>query len=240
MRLDEYLTAQKFFDSRTKAKQAIERGEINVNGKTVLKPSYDLIESEDNNIQWIRAEDYVSLGGYKLSKALKDFNFSVKDLVVADIGASTGGFTDCLLKNGAKKVFAVDLNDGLLHEKLKNDNRVFPIIKNAKDLIKDDFNSELDLLVADLSFISATMVIPVFSELIDSKKHVILLIKPQFEVGEKKKFKNGIIRDEGIRDKVCQKVIDCAKDNNFDKIALTTAPINEGKNVEYLLLLKRR
>ncbi len=239
MRIDEYLTEKNFFCSRTKSKQAIERGEIYLDGKVILKPSFDLSLDCDYKIEWVRSEDYVSLGGYKLSKALKDFNFSVKDKIVADIGASTGGFTDCALKNGAKKVFAVDLNDNLLHDKLKADDRVKPIIKNAKDLKKKDFGVELDLIVADLSFISATMVLPVFSKLLSSGKDVILLIKPQFEVGIKKKFKNGIIRDSALRDSACNKVIECAEQNEFIKVNLTTAPKTEGKNLEYLLLLKK-
>ena len=150
MRLDAYLLETKYFDSRTKAKQAIERGEIYLDGKKIDKSSFDVSLDIEHKIEWKREEDFVSLGGYKLSKALKDFDFCVKDFIVADIGASTGGFTDCLIKNGAKKVFAIDLNDGLLHEKLRGDLRVVPLIKNAKNLSKEDFNLTLVKQIKDL------------------------------------------------------------------------------------------
>ena len=162
MRLDNYLVEKGIFDSRTKAKQAIERGEIFVDSKKILKSSFEIKEQEVD-VKHVYESKFVSLGGYKLEKALKDFNFNVTDLVVADIGASTGGFTDCLLQNGAKKVYAIDLNDTLLHQKLKESDSVIPIIKNAKDLVLDDFSDHLDLIVADLSFISITQVLSTFS-----------------------------------------------------------------------------
>ena len=239
MRLDNYLVEKEFFDSRTKAKQAIERGEILINNKKVLKASFEI--KEDNvEIKHVYESKFVSLGGYKLEKALNDFNFAVNDLVVADVGASTGGFTDCLLQNGAKKVFAVDLNDTLLHSKLRSDDRVISIVKNAKDLNLSDFTASLDLIVADLSFISITQVVDVFSSLLSSGKNLILLIKPQFEMGEHKRFKNGIIKDKKIHDKVCENVIEIAKNNNLEKIDITSAPIYENKNLEFLLLLRKK
>lgn len=237
MRLDNYLVDIKIFDSRTKAKQAIMRGEILVDGEVVDKPAYSV--SSDVKIEYVYSEKFVSLGGYKLSKALKDFNFIVKDFVCADIGASTGGFTDCLLKYGAKKVYSVDLNDELLHKDLKSNNNVIPLIKNARELIKSDFDSELDLIVADLSFISATMVMDVFSKLLNKGKCLIILIKPQFEVGGKRKFKNGIIKDDTLQKAACQKVIDCALSCGFKIINVTTAPIVDGKNLEYLALFDK-
>ena len=237
MRLDNYLVNINIFDSRTKAKQAILRGEILVDGEVVDKPAYFV--SSDVKIEHVYSEKFVSLGGYKLSKAVKDFDFSVKDSVCADIGASTGGFTDCLLKCGAKKVYAVDLNDELLHKDLKNNCNVVPLIKNARELAKNDFNEELDLVVADLSFISATMVMDVFSKLLNKGKCLILLIKPQFEVGGKRKFKNGIIKDDAFQKAACEKVIDCAVGCGFKKINVTTAPIVDGKNLEYLALFEK-
>lgn len=238
MRLDNYLVEKEFFDSRTKAKQAIERGEILVNNKIILKSSYE-IKNENAEIKHVYEIKFVSLGGYKLEKAIKDFNFNVRDLVVADIGASTGGFTDCLLQNHVKKVFSVDLNDKLLHQKLKEDVRVKLIVKNAKDLTLTDFSESLDLIVADLSFISITQVIDVFSNLLSVGKSLILLIKPQFEIGEHKRFKNGIIKDKKIHDKVCNNVIEIAKKYNLEKVDITVAPINENKNIEFLLLLSK-
>lgn len=239
MRLDNYLVEKGFFDSRTKAKQAIERGEIFINGKCIEKSSFEVNELSNPVIE-IKAEKlFVSLGGYKLQKSLEDFNFDCSNLVVADIGASTGGFTDCLLKNGAKKVFAVDLNDQLLHSSLKNDNRVKSVIKNARELTRNDFDSKLDLIVADLSFISITLVLEVFANLLDDGKNLIVLIKPQFETGIKKRFKNGIIRDEKLRKDACKKVFDYAKGLNLSPNKITTAPLSDNKNVEYLMLFTK-
>ena len=226
MRLDEFLFLNGFFDSRTKAKQSIERGEISVNGVLTEKSSFFVDEKTPPIIKKMSKKEFVSLGGYKLDKALYDFNLGVEGKVCADIGASTGGFTHCLLQNGAKKLYAVDLNDGLLHESLKVNNKVFPIIKNAKVLSRLDFSEPLDFLCADLSFISATMVLPVFSNLLNSEVDVVLLIKPQFELGERKHLKNGIIKDKEIRRNACLKVYECAIQNNFGVLGITEGRSN--------------
>ncbi len=236
MRLDNYLVEIKLFDSRAKAKQAIERGEIYVKNNVVNKCSYSVNDINREDIEFKYTKKFVSLGGYKLDKALNDFNFSVENLTVADIGASTGGFTDCLLQRGAKKVYAVDLNDELLHGSLKTNNRVTSLIKNVKNLKKEDFLVELDLIVADLSFISITQVVGVFSKILSAGKHLIILIKPQFEIGKKTHFKNGIIKDKKIHEEICKNIIACGKLNGFEKINLTTAPINKDKNTEFLIL----
>lgn len=237
MRLDSYLVQEGYFSTRTKAKQAVERGEIYIDSKQVLKSSFDV--SLGARIERICEREYVSLGGFKLEKALKDFNFCVKDMVVADVGASTGGFTDCLLKNGAKHVFSIDLRDDLLHDKLKTDKRVTLIVKNAKDLVQSDFSLPLDLIVADLSFISLSSVISTFADLIGDGKKLLLLIKPQFETGQKIKFKNGIIKDKKIHRQVCMNVYNCAINYNLAPIDITTAPIVDGKNTEFLILLEK-
>ena len=237
MRLDNLLVEKQAFDSRTKANQSIKRGEIYVNNVQVLKASFDVDFSDE--IDRRCESEYVSVGGFKLEKALKDFNFSVKDLIVADIGASTGGFTDCLLKYGANSVFAVDLRDDLLHKNLKNNNRVIQIVKNAKELSKNDFIKPLDLIVADLSFISLSQVMAVFASLIDDGKKLLILIKPQFETGEKRKYKNGIIKDKKIHKSVCLKVYNCAKTYGFAPQAITTAPLSKEKNTEFLFLLEK-
>ena len=234
MRADEFLFINGFFDSRTKAKQAIGDGNVFIDGEILTKPSKEITGKEKITLK--ETESFVSLGGYKLAKALDDFRFDVNGLTVADIGASTGGFTDCLLKRGAKKVYAVDLNDDLLHTSLKFDDRVIMIVKNAKDLSACDFE-KVDLLTADLSFISAKSVLQVFYGLVKDGGNIILLIKPQFEIGEKRKFKNGIIKDGTIRKNVCRSVYDCAVEIGFLPLKMTTAPIKEDKNVEYLFLL---
>ena len=177
MRLDNYLVEKNILDSRTKAKQAILRGEIYINGVAINKPAYDIDENSFCEVSYNYVDKFVSLGGYKLNKAINDFNLNVENFIVADVGSSTGGFTDCLLTKGAKKVFAIDLNDTLLHQKLKSDHRVVSLIKNARDLTKGDFDSQLDLIVADLSFISATLVLNVFSQLLSSGKKLIILVE---------------------------------------------------------------
>ncbi len=238
MRLDNYLAKKGYFDSRTKAKQAIERGEIFVDKVKITKPAFE-INDVNVSIEYIYEKSYVSLGGYKLEKGLKDLNVCVEGLTIADIGASTGGFTDCLLQNGAKKVYAVDLNKELLHPRLKEDSRVELIVKNAKNLNVGDFNSKLDFIVGDLSFISITQIIPVLSDLIDKQKRAMLLIKPQFETGGHKKFKNGIIRDKNIHKQVCDNIIEVAKKFSFDFLGITSAPISQEKNTEFLILLEK-
>lgn len=237
MRLDNYLVQNGFFDSRTKAKQSIERGEISINGKVVYKVSFDV--SVDSKVERDYLSQYVSLGGFKLEKALKNFSFSVENMVVADIGASTGGFTDCLLQNNAKKVYSIDLRDDLLHKNLLNNDRVVQIVKNAKDLTRNDFQETLDLVVADLSFISVSQVVDTIYNIIDDNKSIIILIKPQFEIGKKQKFKNGIIKDKNIQKEVCQNIYKLLLDKKLCPQKITIAPINFEKNVEFLILLEK-
>ncbi len=239
MRLDVYLVEKEFFCSRTKARQAIERGEVFFNGNQIMKPALDIDEWATHLVE-IRAKSaYVSLGGFKLEKALNDFGFDVNGLIVADVGASTGGFTDCVLQNGVKKVYAVDVSEGLLHSKLSSDDRVVSLIKNARALEKSDFDFPLDLIVADLSFISITYVLKVFSKLLKDGKHAIILIKPQFETGERKRFKNGIVRDGKIHKDVCDRIFQECQKNDLTPIKYTRAPEVDGKNLEFLVLLEK-
>lgn len=236
MRFDEYLFNRGFFDSRTKAKQAIVNGKVLSNCKQINKPATEIDETQEYDITIEAEESFVSLGGYKLSKALKDFGFSVQGKTVADIGASTGGFTDCLLQNGAEKVYAVDLNDDLLHSSLKSNGKVIRIIKNAKDLKREDFKY-LEIITADLSFISAKQVLQVFYDLLPESGKVILLIKPQFEMGKRQNFKNGIIKDGKILKNACREVYDAATKTGFCALNMTTAPAQKNKNTEFLILL---
>ena len=239
MRLDNYLTEKGYFDSRTKAKQAVERNEVMINGKPINKPSYEINHDKPISVGILTTERFVSLGGYKLQKALNDFKFPVSGMVAADLGSSTGGFTDCLIQNGAEKVYAVDLNDSLLHRRLSANKKVIRLIKNARDLEREDFPCPPDLITADLSFISATYVIPVIENLLFSGKYAIILIKPQFEAGEKHKFKNGIIKDKKFIISACRKIYDCAIGHNLAPQAITEAPRYQNKNSEFLILLKK-
>lgn len=237
MRADEYLFKSGSFDSRTRAKRAILDGLVYFDGKKIEKPSVEIV-GDIHEVVISEKEKYVSLGGYKLEKALTDFSFDVSGKIFADLGASTGGFTDCLLQHGAKKVYAVDLNSDLLHYSLRGDKRVVPIIKNVKNLTRTDVKN-IDAVTADLSFISATMVLGVIFDLLDSGGNAIILIKPQFETGKKMRFKNGVIKDEKLRKDVCFAVYGCAVDVGFNVSDMTVAPIKDGKNVEYLMLLSK-
>ena len=239
MRIDSYLHLKNYFNSRTKAVQSINRGEVYLNGSKITKSSFEVDVNLEYDIQIIRENNFVSIGGYKLFKALKYFEFSVENFIAFDIGSSTGGFTNCLLQNGAKKVYAVDLNDEQLHISLKNDSRVIQIIKNAKNLTLNDFGDSPDLITADLSFISATQVIPVISNLLEKDKHLILLVKPQFESDGKIKFKNGIIHDKKIQKLALDKVVKCAENNNFTLKNVVETDILGNKNLEFLILLQK-
>lgn len=239
MRIDTYLLSKNYFSSRAKAQQAIERGEVFLNGKAINKSAFNVDEDMLDKVEIISNSTYVSLGGYKLEKALKDFEFDVEKLVCADIGASKGGFTDCLLQNGAKKVYAVDLNNQLLDKSLKDNKKVIEIIKNARYLTKQDFDENIDLIVADLSFISEKMILPVLYNIIEEGKFLIVLIKPQFEVDKKVKFKNGIIKDNKVLIDAIFNVYNCGKELGLVPVKVTYAPINQQKNREFLILFKK-
>lgn len=239
MRLDSYLCYKGYFVSRTKSKQAIESGKVFIDGVLQIKPSFEINEKDGNVVEIKRETEFVSLGGYKLEKALADFSFSVDGLIVADLGASTGGFTDCLLQHGAKKVYSVDLNDSLLDERLKKDERVSLIIKNVRQLSRSDFPEKIEVVTADLSFISLTKVLPIISDIIDDGAYVIALIKPQFETETRMRFKNGIIKDERVKTAALKRVYEHAISAGFSPRKITCAPIVKDKNEEFLILLKK-
>lgn len=237
MRIDKYLADK--FGSRTKCAEAIEKGLVKVNGKTVV-PSYDV--KEDDNVEISEAEEhFVSNGGYKLSKAIKDFNFSVKGKIFADIGASNGGFTDCLLQNGASKVYCIDVGESQLDGSLRGKNVVIIDNFNARNLTSDLFKDKLDGIVIDVSFISLTYILEaVGNVLLDESAEVIALIKPQFECESKNVGKNGIVKKPEVHERVLKKIYDFALKCNLFPVNLTTAPIVQGKNIEYLIHLDKR
>ena len=194
MRLDLYLTEKGYFESRNKAKAEIDAGNITVNGKVVTKSSFDVSDNDEIEL----SDDvmpYVSRGGYKLEAAIKTFNLDFKDKVVLDIGASTGGFTDCSLQNGAKLVYAVDVGSNQLHDKLKNDKRV--ISYEETNIL--EFNEDLkpDFIVMDVSFVSIEYLLPGIQKFITEDNSFVCLIKPQFEIG-KMHVKNGIVKDKSL------------------------------------------
>ena len=235
MRLDKYLSEK--FGSRNKAVAAIERGSVKVNGK-VQPPSYTVKDGDDVQI----AEEqttFVSAGGYKLYKALNDFDFSAEGKVFADIGASTGGFTDCLLKSGAKKVYCIDVGESQLDKSLLDKEVVVIDNFNARNLNKNLFAETLDGITIDVSFISLTYLLDVVSEVLCDGKHVLALIKPQFECESRNVGKNGIVRGADKHRRIIEKIYYFSVKCNLTPVNLTTAPIVKGKNTEYVILLEK-
>lgn len=241
MRIDAYLASSGLLASRTEAKRYIENGLVFVNGKAVTKPSYD-VDEENHEITILEEEkSFVGRGGIKLDGALDSFSISVKGKRCLDVGASSGGFTDCLLQRGAEHVIAVDSGRGQLVESLRSDSRVTSIEGyNARYMSPKDFDYAPELAVMDVSFISATYIIPALSAVLPTGADFVLLIKPQFEVGRELVGKGGIVKSEKARQMAIEKVTDCAKGFSFEIRALIESPIRGGDgNVEYLAHLVR-
>ncbi len=237
-RLDALLTAKGFFESRAKAQAAIMAGQILVNDQKIDKPGTQV--PEDASIRILGDKlPYVSRGGLKLEKALKIFPISVKDKVIADIGASTGGFTDCALQNGAAKVYAIDVGYGQLAWKLRSDERVVNMERtNVRYLEKEHLAEMVDAVTIDVAFISLDKVLPAVHKILKSDGFVIALIKPQFEAGKENVGKKGVVRDPKVHEAVINNVIAFAKNEGFGIAGLEFSPIKgpEG-NIEYLLYL---
>ena len=237
MRLDLYLVENNYFESRNKAKNEIEAGNVLVNNNKITKSSYDV---KDDDIISITENicPYVSRGGYKLEKAIKSFNLNFSDKIILDIGSSTGGFTDCALQNGAKKVYSLDVGSSQLHNKLKNDERVV-VLENTNIL---DYNSDIrfDILIMDVSFVSIEYLLPKLDKLIDDNNYLMCLIKPQFEVG-KIHLKNGIVKDKNTYLKILDNLAnELFKYGLFiDKLALSPITGGDG-NKEFISVIKRK
>lgn len=236
MRADKFLSEK--FSSRTKAAEAIERGLVLVNGKQI-KPSDDVLEGDE--VEFLTPEEsFVSNGGYKLSKALKDFSFSVQGKVFADLGASTGGFTDCLLQNGAKKVYAVDVGESQLDKTLSSRSEVVVMDNvNARYLEADSFDEGLDGCVIDVSFISLRYVLPSAAKLLPAGGVIFALVKPQFECGKKGVGKSGIVKKEE-HPKILSSIYDLADSLSLNVLNVVNAPLREKKNIEYVALFEKR
>ncbi len=235
MRIDKYVADK--FRSRTQAAEAVEKGLVTVNGKPVA-PSYEV--KDGDKIEISRPEvSFVSAGGYKLDKALREFGFSVKDKVFADIGASTGGFTDCLFQHGAKKVYCIDVGESQLDESLKDKNIVVIDKFNARNIEKSLFCEVLCGVVIDVSFISLTYILGGVSYVLEAGASVLALIKPQFECDCKNVGKNGVVRDKNIRLRAINKIYDFAAGCDLAPVQLCNAPIVAGKNLEYVIRLEK-
>ncbi|MBZ4662396.1 MAG: hypothetical protein JG776_78 [Caloramator sp.] len=237
-RIDVLLVEKGFFDSREKARKNIMAGLVFVNNQRVDKPG-EKVNSDSKIEVKGQAIPYVSRGGLKLEKAIKSFNISLNNKVAMDVGASTGGFTDCMLKNGASKVFAIDVGYGQMAWELRNDERVVCMERtNIRYVTNQDIGELIDFTSIDVSFISLKLVLPVVKELSKKEAEVVCLIKPQFEAGREKVGKKGVVRDKEVHIEVIKSVLEFAISIGYSLKGLTFSPIKgpEG-NIEYLAYL---
>ena len=239
-RLDQRLVELGHFDSREKARATIMSGLVYVNGQKADKPG--MAVKADAKIEVRGAAcPYVSRGGFKLEKALRVFPVSAEGKTCIDCGASTGGFTDVLLKNGAKKVYAVDVGYGQLAWSLRSDARVVTMERtNARSLTPEMFADVMDMAVMDLSFISVRLVLPAVRELLTEAGEVLCLIKPQFEAGREDVGKKGVVRDASVHERVLREFLEAAPGLGYTVMGLDYSPVRgpEG-NIEYLAYLKK-
>ncbi len=239
-RLDVLVCEQNPELSKSQAQRIIMSGVVYVDNQKELKAGS--MFPEDTVVE-IRGESlrYVSRGGLKLEKAIKEFGVNVSGKICMDIGSSTGGFTDCMLQNGAVKVYAVDVGKGQLHYKLRNDDRVVVMEKtNIRYVTPEQIADPVNFVSVDVSFISLRLVIPVAVTLLDEHKEMVMLIKPQFEAGKEKVGKKGVVRDPAIHQEVIEKIVDFVEENGLHIEGLTFSPVKgpEG-NIEYLIYVNK-
>lgn len=240
IRLDSAVFELGISESREKAKALIMAGQIYVNGMKAIKPgvtvnSSDKIELKGNTLP------YVSRGGLKLEKAMKVFPLTLDKKVCMDIGASTGGFTDCMLQNGAVKVYSIDVGYGQLAWKLRSDTRVVNLERtNFRYVTREQIPEEINFASIDVSFISLKLIFPALMPLLKTEGECVCLVKPQFEAGKEKVGKKGVVREKSTHVEVIENVIGYASDNGFSILNLDFSPVKgpEG-NIEYLLYIKK-
>ncbi|MGN8938160.1 TlyA family RNA methyltransferase [Bittarella sp. HCP28S3_D9] len=239
-RLDVYLTEQGLAETRQKAQAYIMAGDVYINGQKADKAGDTVKEGDAVELRGAKLP-YVSRGGLKLEKAMAAFPISLKDKICMDVGASTGGFTDCMLQNGAQKVYAVDVGYGQLAWKLRSDERVVNLERqNIRYLTEEQVPDALDFVSVDVSFISLSHVLPVIWRFLAPGGQAVCLIKPQFEAGREKVGKKGVVRDPDTHREVIEKVISLAGENQFAVKGLDFSPVKgpEG-NIEYLIFLEK-
>ncbi|MDD6356431.1 MAG: TlyA family RNA methyltransferase [Oscillospiraceae bacterium] len=239
-RLDVAVFEGGYAPSREKAKAIIMAGLVYVNNQKVDKAGFELKEGDVLEVRG-KTLKYVSRGGLKLEKAMECFPITLTDKICMDVGASTGGFTDCMLQNGAKKVYSIDVGYGQLAWKLRTDDRVVNLERtNFRYVDNTVVKDKIDFSSVDVSFISLSHILPVLSTLLTDTGEAVCLIKPQFEAGKEKVGKKGVVRDLNVHLEVVKKVIDLALDNGFDVLGLEFSPIKgpEG-NIEYLIFIKK-
>ena len=239
-RADVALVERGLCESRTKAQVSIMAGEVYVGTRRIDKAS-ELIKPEDELEIRGKSNPYASRGGLKLEKAMEEFSIALDQKTCMDVGASTGGFTDCMLQNGAVKVFAVDVGHGQLAWSLRNDPRVICMEKtNIRYVVPEDIGCAVDFVSIDVSFISLTKVLVPVKELMAERGQIVCLIKPQFEAGREKVGKKGVVREKETHMEVVRMVMDFALSIGFGVLGLAFSPIKgpEG-NIEYLLYLQK-
>ena len=239
-RLDILVTERGLVESREKAKTLIMAGQVYVDGQKADKPGDTF--SEDAAVE-VRGKGlpYVSRGGLKLEKAMREFGLQLQGRTCMDIGASTGGFTDCMLQNGAQRVYSVDVGYGQLAWSLRTDPRVVNLERtNARYLTREQVPEEIDFFSVDVSFISLTLILPAVRPLLAEHGQAVCLIKPQFEAGREKVGKKGVVRDKAVHEEIIEKIRSFALENGFSVLGLTFSPVKgpEG-NIEYLIYLER-
>lgn len=239
-RLDLAVFEMGLAESREKAKALIMAGQVYINGQKELKAGANV--KPDDAVE-VRGEKmpFVSRGGYKLDKAMKSFPISLQDKICMDVGASTGGFTDCMLMNGAAKVYAVDVGYGQLAWKLRSDERVVNLERtNFRYVTREQIPDEIGFSSVDVSFISLKLILPVLYSLLAADGEAVCLVKPQFEAGKEKIGKKGVVRDKAVHLEVINNCISYAKDNGFYIKGLDFSPVKgpEG-NIEYLLYISK-
>ena len=240
-RLDKVLVDLGFFENKSKAAAAILAGNVKIGTEVITKAGFQINPDKEYDFD-VKSMPYVSRGGFKLKKALESFDVKVQDRICIDAGASTGGFTDCLLQNGAKYVYAVDVGYGQLDWKLRSSDKVKTIEKTNLKICKfndiyNDSDEVADLLVSDMSFISLEKVLPNLKTLLSQDFHeMICLIKPQFEAGKELVEKGGVVKDKSVHRDVINNVIECAKKLGYFIKGLTYSSIKGPKgNIEYLI-----
>lgn len=239
-RLDVLLVERGFFNSRENAKRHIMAGIILVDNMPVDKPGTKVYIDSELRIKG-KIMPYVGRGGYKLEKALESFNIDLNNSVMMDIGASTGGFTDCALQKGARKVFAVDVGTNQLDWKLRSDCRVVNMEKtNIKEVTLERIGEKVDFISTDISFISVLKIIPAVNLILKDDGNLVILIKPQFEAGKEKVQKGGIVKDSQVHRDVILKVLEKFEESGLYTWGLTYSPIKGGSgNIEFLAWLRK-
>lgn len=239
-RLDREVFKRGISSSRERATVLIKGGNISVNGKVCIKPSFsveesDIIELSGNDLK------YVGRGGLKLEKALAEFNICLENKICIDIGASTGGFTDCMLKNGASKIYAVDVGHGQLAESLKNNHKVINLEgTDIRNLFIRDFEKPVDFISIDVSFISLKQILPKSLEFLSDDGIISALIKPQFEAGRQNINKNGIVKDKKTHIRILQDIDSFSRSIGLYPHKYIYSPVRGGSgNIEYLVKLTK-